>query len=58
MDSLLTKLCIRRLCLPSHINFDNVINGKVRPTNCMCASANHIACVFQPGKKKSLCSMC
>ena len=57
MESLLTKLCIRRLCLPSNINFENILNGRINMSKCVCDNSNHIACVFQ-SYKNNQCIKC
>jgi hypothetical protein len=46
MNILIQKLCKKRLCLPSDIEFDDVSNS-VQNNLCECGESHHIACVLK-----------
>lgn len=51
-QTLIDRLCLRRLCLPSYTNIDDLRNGCVnaktkRMTQIECGCSHHIACTFE-----------
>jgi hypothetical protein len=46
-------LCLRRLCLPSNTNIDDLHNGKIKNNMCICGNYLHIACIYE-GKGQCL----
>ena len=54
MESLLDIMYLKRFCLPSTSNIDNIREHKQMDTNmCKCGNYNHIACVFKSSSEKS-----
>ncbi len=47
MNTLIDKMCLRRLCLPSNTNIDDLRSGAVKNNRCECGTSHHIACVLQ-----------
>ena len=53
MDTLIDKLTLRRLCLPSTTDIKALRAGKIRTSSfCECGNSHHIACAIE---KKGSC---
>jgi len=46
MEDILNQLCIKRLCLPSNININDLRNGVIKTCTCKNNFTKHIACTF------------
>ncbi len=51
MKTILDKMFIKRLCLPTDVNIDLYENGTETVSPCVCGHYNHVSCVLQ-GKWK------
>ena len=51
MDSMLNKLCLKRLFLPSNTNIDQLHNGQIKSKLCNCDTSKHIAIVLKNGSE-------
>lgn len=47
MDSIIDKLCLKRLCLPSNTDISLLHNGKIKSKLCNCDTSKHIAVCFK-----------
>jgi hypothetical protein len=47
MNTIIDKLCLRRLCLPSNTDIDLVHNGTIRSHTCACDTSKHVAVCFK-----------
>jgi len=47
MDSIIDKLCLKRLCLPSNTDINLLHNGTIKTNICACDTSKHIAVCFK-----------
>jgi hypothetical protein len=47
MNSIIDKLCLKRLCLPSNTDITLVHNGTIKSHTCICDTSKHIAVCFK-----------
>ena len=47
MDTIIDKLCIRRLCLPSNTNIELLRSGNIKSHICACDTSKHIAVIYK-----------
>lgn len=55
MEEIMNKMCLKRLCLPSNININDLRNGTIKQSiynKCHCS--NHIACTFNDSNNEIL----
>ena len=57
MDPLVNNMLLKRLCLPSNTDMDELKSGRIKNTKCECDNfSKHIACVMT--KKREPCFIC
>lgn len=55
MEVLLENMFIKRFCLPSDIDIDNIPKETYyNMNNCLCGHYNHVSCVFKNGNGKNM----
>lgn len=47
MESLIDKLCLQRLCLPSNTNINCLRSCKIKSNIIECGNSHHIACIYE-----------
>lgn len=47
MNNLLDRMCLRRLCLPSYIDINDLRKGTIKSCCSECNMSNHIACIYE-----------
>lgn len=47
MNSILDKMCLKRLCLPSNTDIELLRSGNIKCSMCDWGNSHHIACTFE-----------